>query len=209
MDLEELDLDEDLKPMSRNPEEPIFYYHTVHRLTRGPRGVDRNAGRGGRTTGQVARCAGRTQGRAPGWGEQTPSGSAGQSQSIGAMAVPTEGVNGSLRSRPPKSQTVEVNSAEAPTIGVEVPVNSPVRESTPVPRSSPLEAINSIGMTVGYGSSMRQRIYEVLSVSSFLADLGSRIYSRVREWIETKEVPVCAAVKASLACPSTTPGQIY
>lgn len=75
---------------------------------------------------------------------------------------------------------------------------------------SPLDAtISSIGTTLGSGSSMRQRIYEILSVASFLSDVGLEIYSRVRERIETKEVLLSATVKAAFSRTPTTPGQLY
>ncbi|KMS98968.1 hypothetical protein BVRB_3g067080 [Beta vulgaris subsp. vulgaris] len=71
LDLEDLGLDDQLRPMTQAPEEPVFYYDTIHGLTGGPRGADRNPSRGGRA-GRTARRAGRTQGRAPGRGESTP-----------------------------------------------------------------------------------------------------------------------------------------
>lgn len=39
--------------------------------------------------------------------------------------------------------------------------------------------------------------------------MGPGIYSRVREWIETKEVPLCAAIKVVFSRPPTTPDQLY
>lgn len=80
-----------------------------------------------------------------------------------------------------------------------------------IPLTSPLDvAISSIGMARGSGSSMRKRIYnKILSAPSFLSDLSPKIYSRVREWIETKEVPLCAAIKVVFSRPPTTPDQLY
>lgn len=194
--------------MSRIPEELIFYYDTVHGLTRGPRGADRNAGRGGRTAGRTVRHAGRTLGRAPGWREQTPS------RSTVQVPVNRGGSSTSRRhprelepERPQKHQSVEVNSTEVAANDVQIATATPAREATPeIPRSS-LPHVNRMGTALGSSSSTRQRIYEILNVPSFLSDLGPGIYSRVREWIETKDVPLCASVKAALFHPRTTPGQ--
>ncbi|KMT17215.1 hypothetical protein BVRB_2g039180 [Beta vulgaris subsp. vulgaris] len=58
LDLGDLGLDENLKSMLETPEDPIFVYDTVHDLTGGPQGADRNAGRGSRTAGrEVPLCA--------------------------------------------------------------------------------------------------------------------------------------------------------
>ncbi|KMS96528.1 hypothetical protein BVRB_8g202200 [Beta vulgaris subsp. vulgaris] len=73
LDLEELGLDEQLRPMSKTPEEPVFDYDTVHGLTGGPRGADRNAGRGAHTAGRTARRAERIQVWDPDRGEHIPS----------------------------------------------------------------------------------------------------------------------------------------
>ena len=86
--------------MSKAPEEPVFYYDTVHGLTGGPRGADQNVGRGGRTAGRTVRRAGRTQGRAPGRGEQTPSRS--------AIQVPINRGGGSTNCRHPREPEVVV-----------------------------------------------------------------------------------------------------
>ncbi|KMS97098.1 hypothetical protein BVRB_7g178800 [Beta vulgaris subsp. vulgaris] len=173
LDIEELGLDENLKPMSKALEEPIFDYDTIHSLTGGPRGADCNVGRSGRTTGRVARRAGRTQGCAPGRGDQTPSRSA-------VQFLVNRGGGNANRKRPREPE------AEGP------------------------QKVKLIGMARGSGSSMRKRIYnKILSAPSFLSDLSPKIYSRVREWIETKEVPLCAAIKAGFSHPQTTPGQLY
>ena len=76
------------------------------------------------------------------------------SRSTGAVVVPSAGVNRSLRSRAPKRSNCR--STEAPITGLEVPVNSRVRESTPtIIRSSLLDTANSMGTTLGSDSSMR------------------------------------------------------
>lgn len=145
-------------------------------------------------------------------GEQTPSRS--------AVQVPVNKGGGSTNHRcsreleakgPQKRQTMEVTSTEVPTTDADGPVNSSVRVSARVnPLMSPLHAaISSIWTALGSRSSMRQRIYEILSAPSFLSDLHSGIYSRVREWIEMKEVPLCAAVKDTFSGPPTTPGPLY
>ena len=106
LDLEELGLDDRLRPMSKTPDEPIFDYDIVHRMTGGPRGADRNFGRGGRMAGRTVRRAGRTQGRAPDRGEQLrliPINRGGGSTSRRRPREPeAEG--------PQKRQSVEVNS---------------------------------------------------------------------------------------------------
>lgn len=49
----------------------------------------------------------------------------------------------------------------------------------------------------------------MLSVPSFLLDLGPGIYCRAHEWIETKIIPLCAFVKAALSHPPSTAGQPF
>ncbi|KMT03871.1 hypothetical protein BVRB_8g188080 [Beta vulgaris subsp. vulgaris] len=44
LDLEELGLDDQLRPMAQNPDEPLIDYDTVHGITGDPRGNDRNPG---------------------------------------------------------------------------------------------------------------------------------------------------------------------
>lgn len=64
LDLEELRLDENLKPMSKAPEDPGFYYDTVHGLTGSLHDADR--GRGSRNTGCASvRWAGHNPDRTP------------------------------------------------------------------------------------------------------------------------------------------------
>lgn len=95
MDLGELGLDENLKSMSKTPEEPIFDYDTIHGLTRGPQGADRKAGHGGHTVGRVTRRTHKAVLLAG--GIILPPDPLFKSRSIGAVAAPTVGILGSLR----------------------------------------------------------------------------------------------------------------
>lgn len=73
--------------------------------------------------------------------------------------------------------------------------------------NSPLNgAINNIGMTLGYGSSMRQKFYKILNAPGSLSDLGPRIFYEIHEWIEKKEVTLYAPVKSAFSRLPTSPG---
>ena len=210
LDLEELGLDEQLRPMSKTPDEPIFDHDTVHGLTWGSARCCRNAGRGGRTATRTIRRAGGTQGRALGRGEQTPSRS--------VVQIPINRGSGSTNRRrprepevevPKKRQSVEVDSMDVVVNEVQGLSASPVRDpALEVPQSPPSYA-RSMGAALGSSSSTRLRVYEMLSVPSFLLDLGPGIYCRAQEWIETKIIPLCASVKAVLSHPPSTAGQPF
>ncbi|KMT05595.1 hypothetical protein BVRB_7g167360 [Beta vulgaris subsp. vulgaris] len=209
LDLEELGLDDQLRPMSNIPDEPVFDHDTVNGLTGGPRGAGRNTGRGGRA-GRTVRRAGHTSGRAPGRGEPTPSRS--------AIQVPINR-GGSTTSRrrprdpeaevPNKRKYVEVNSADVTVVGDQGLPTSPARGPMPEVQLSPSSLLRSPGTAVGSSSSTRQKVYELLSRPSFLSDLGPGIYCRAQEWIETSIIFLCAAVKAALFHPPSTAGQLF
>ncbi|KMT08384.1 hypothetical protein BVRB_6g140630 [Beta vulgaris subsp. vulgaris] len=177
---------------STSGRDPIFRPNeiTIGESSGGPRGADRNAGRGGRTVGRTAHPVGLTQGRAPDRGEKTPSRS--------VVQFPVNRGGGSTSRRrpresevegPQKHQIVEVNSAEVVATGFRFSTTSPVRESIVALRSSPPSNVESMGAALGSSSSVCQRIYEILREPSFLSDRGPGIYSWPEEWIETTEVP--------------------
>ena len=203
MELEELGLDENLKIMPRTAEDPIFDYDTIHGLTWSLHGADRNCG--GRTAGRVVHRVGRTQGRAPDREDQTPF------RSVVQVPVNLYGLSANRRrprepkvDSPHKQRDVEVAAAsETPIVGSDVPIlDSPSWDSTPfIPWTSPLDAaISSIGTALGSISSMRHRIYEILSAPNFLSDLGPRIFSRNHEWNEKKEVTLYTAIIYQFVC---------
>lgn len=49
----------------------------------------------------------------------------------------------------------------------------------------------------------------MLSVPSFLSDLGPGIYYRAQEWIETNIVPLYGSLKAALSHPPSVAGQPF
>ncbi|KMT05287.1 hypothetical protein BVRB_7g174250 [Beta vulgaris subsp. vulgaris] len=209
LDLEELGLDDKLRPMAPNPDEPLIDYDTIHGLTGGPRGTDRNPGRGNRA-GRTARRAGRTQGRGPGRGESTPSRS--------TIQVPINRGGGSTSRRRPrepeidapnKRQSVEVNSADLAVNDNQGLSLSPVREPAPGDQQFSDSLARSKDAGVGSSCSTRQRVYEMLSRPTFLSDLGPGIFCRAQEWIETNIVPLCASVKAALSHPPSIAGQAF
>ncbi|KMT17229.1 hypothetical protein BVRB_2g039300 [Beta vulgaris subsp. vulgaris] len=209
LDLEELGLDDQLRPMAPNPDEPLIDYDTIHGLTGGPRGTDRNPGRGNRT-GRTARRAGRTQGRGPGRGESTPS------RSTIQVPINRGGCSTSRRrprepevDAPNKRQSVEVNSTDLAVNDNQGLSLSPVREPAPGAQRSSDSLARSKDAAVGSSCSTRQRVYEMLSRPTFLSDLGPGIFCRAQEWIETNIVPLCASVKAALSHPPSTAGQAF
>lgn len=83
-------------------------------------------------------------------------------------------------------------------------LDSPVCDAIHVvDRTSPPDsALSSIGTVVASGSSMHHKIYEILSAPNCLSDLGPVIFSRFREWIDNKEVTLCAAIKSIFTRPN-------
>lgn len=111
-----------------------------------------------------------------------------------------------MEESPSKRPAVEiVDASEAHNMGSAVHILDPVVNET-----SPLDAaISSIGTTPGSGSSMRHKIYEILNSPNFLSYMGAGIFSRVHEWVQTKEVILYATVKSTFSRPPTTHGTIY